>query len=130
MTARQKIEGLTNAWYGYVTFSALASLFRDGLPGVFSILLAAFGLGLSLALTWFIGRRLLAKSALTRFILLCVTLIGSVGGAFGVAKATWLFVQTWQLGLLGVVFFGGVSVYMHTKSFRTLTDASVRAYFN
>lgn len=130
MTARQKIEQLTHAWYGYVTFSAIASLFKDGIPGLFSMIWAAMGLCFSLFLTWFIGRRLLAKSSLTRFILLIITGIGSVFGTIGAGKMAMTFVRTWEFGMLGAAVFLGVGVYMHVRSFRTLVDSSVRAYFN
>ncbi len=130
MTARQKIEQLTNAWYGYVTFSAIASLFKDGIPGLFSIIWAAMGLCFSLFITWFIGRRLLAKSSLTRFLLLLVTGIGSIFGTIGAGKMALTFVRTWELGMLGAAAFLGIAVYMHVRSFRTLVDSSVRAYFD
>lgn len=130
MTARQKIENLTHAWYGYLTFSAIASLFTDGIPGLFSIIWAAMGLSLTLFLAWFIGRRLLDKSSLTRFILLIVTGLGTVFQTYGVGKMALAFVRTWELGLLGAAVFLGVSVYMNARSFRVLTDSSVRAYFD
>ena len=130
MTARQKIEHLTHAWYGYVTFSAIASLFRDGIPGFFSIIWAGMGLLVSLFVTWFIGRRLLAKSSLVRFVLLVWTGIGSLFGAMATGKAAWVFFQTWSFSFIGIAVFAGVAAYMHMRSFRTLMDSSVRAYFN
>ena len=130
MTARQKIENLTHAWYGYVTLSAILSLFTDGIPGLFSIVWAAMGLAFSLFLTWFIGRRLLNKSSLTRAILLVVTGLGVLFQTYGVGKMALAFVRTWEFSLLGAAVFLGVSVYMHARSFRVLTDSSVRAYFN
>jgi hypothetical protein len=130
MTARQKIENLTHAWYGYVTLSAIASLFANGFPGIFSIVWAAMGLSLSLFITWFVGRRLLAKSSLTRFLLLIVTGLGTVFQTYGAGKMALAFVRTWEFGLLGAAAFLGVSVYMHARSFRVLVDSSVRAYFD
>jgi len=130
MTARQKIENLTHTWYGYVTLSALAGLFSDGIPGLFSIVWAAMGLSFSLFLTWFIGRRLLNKSSLTRAILLVVTGLGTIFQTYGVGKMALAFVRTWEFSMLGAAVFLGVSVYMHAKSFRVLTDSSVRAHFN
>ena len=130
MTARQKIENLTHAWYGYVFFSAIASLFANGIPGLFSIVWAACGLAFSLFVTWFIGRRLLNKSSLTRAILLVVTGLGTVFQTYGVGKMALAFVRTWEFGVLGAAVFLGVSVYMHARSFRVLTDSSVRTYFN
>ena len=130
MTARQKIENLTHAWYGYVTLSAILSLFANGIPGIFSIVWAAMGLAFSLFLTWFIGRRLLNKSSLTRAILLVITGLGVLFQTYGVGKMALAFVRTWEFGMLGAAVFLGVSVYMHARSFRVLTDSSVRAYFN
>ena len=130
MTARQKIEQLTHAWYGYAFFSSVLSLFSDGIPGVFSFIFSAIGLAFTLLLTWFIGRRLLAKSSLTRFLLLIVTAVVAVSGSVGVGKATLMFVQTWELKMLAGAFFLGISVYMHARSFRTLVSTPVRAYFD
>ena len=36
-TARQKIEGLTNSWYGYAVFGAPLSLWNEGI-GFFSLI--------------------------------------------------------------------------------------------
>lgn len=130
MTARQKIENLTHAWYGYVTLSAIASLLANGIPGLFSIIWSAMGLAISLFFVWFIGRRLLNKGSLTRAILLVVTGLGTLLQTYGVGKMALAFVRTWEFSLLGAAAFLGVSVYMHARSFRVLTDSSVRAYFN
>lgn len=130
MTARQKIENLTHAWYGYFTFSAIASLFANGIPGLLSIIWSAMGLMVSLVFVWFVGRRLLNKGSLTRAILLVVTGLGTLFQTYGVGKMALAFVRTWEFSLLGAAVFLGVSVYMHARSFRVLTDSSVRAYFN
>jgi hypothetical protein len=130
MTARQKIENLTHAWYGYLTFTAIASLFSDGIPGPFAIVWKACGLGLTLFCAWFIGRRLLNKGSLTRAILLVVTGLGTLLQGYGVGKMALAFVRTWELSMLGAAVFLGVSVFMHARSFRVLTDSSVRTYFN
>lgn len=130
MTARQKIENLTNTWYGYVTFSAIAALFANGIPGILSIIWAAMGLSFWLFVTWFIGRRLLNKSSLTRALLLVITGLGTVFQTYGVGKMALAFVRTWEFSMLGAAVFLGVSVYMHARSFRVLTDSSVRTYFN
>jgi hypothetical protein len=129
MTARHRIEELTNAWYGYCTLSAIAALFRDGIPGPFAIVWAALGLGCTLIGVWFVGRRLLARSSLTRFVLLLVTGIGMVFGAWQTGRMALSFVRSWELGVLAAAVFLGVSAYMHAKSFRTLLDRDVRSYF-
>ena len=60
MTAREKIEGLTNSWYGYAVFGAVVSLWNSGI-GLFSLLGTAVSFVFTIMLTWFIGRRLLAE---------------------------------------------------------------------
>jgi hypothetical protein len=126
MTAREKLQGLTNSWLGYMVFTAALSLVREGR----SIIGTAIGLLCSLALVWFIGNRLMAKSSLTRFVLLVVSTLTTVFGAFGVARSGWLFLHDFSLSLLLAMFFGAVSVGMHVKSLRVLTDDSVKSYFN
>jgi len=129
MTARQKIEGLTNAWYGYFLFGALIGLWQSGL-GIFSLISTALSFALSCFLAWFVGRRLLTKSSLTRFLLVIVTGLFSVLGTIGAAKMGWTFFQTWSFSVLVYAGLMGTSVYMHVRSFRVLTDASVKAYVN
>lgn len=128
MTAREKIEGLTNSYYGYAVFGAAVSLWNNGI-GFFSLIGTAFSFVFSVLLTWFIGRRLLAKSSLTRVILVVLTGIFSVLGSVSVAKMTWTFVQTMSFSVLLTAALVAVGVYMNVKSFRVLTDKSVKAYF-
>ena len=78
MTARDKIEKLTNSWYGFALLSAAWSLFQNGI-GVFSVVGGAISLVFSLALTYFIGKRLLARSSLTRTFLLVVSVLSKIG---------------------------------------------------
>jgi hypothetical protein len=128
MTATQKIEGLTNTYYGYAVFGAVLSLWNNGI-GFFSLLLTGASFLFSIFLTWFIGRRLLAKSSLTRVALVLFTGICSVLGTVSVAKMSWTFVQTMSLSVLLYTALVAVGVYMNVKSFRVLTDKSVKAYF-
>lgn len=128
MTATQKIEGLTNSYYGYAVFGAAVSLWNNGI-GFFSLIGTAFSFVFSILLTWFIGRRLLAKSSLTRVILVVLTGIFSVLGSVSVAKMGWTFVQTMSFSVLLTAGLVAVGVYMNVKSFRVLTDKSVKAYF-
>jgi hypothetical protein len=129
MTARQKIEGLTNSYYGYAVFGAVLSLWNNGI-GFFSLLGTGASFLFSVFLTWFIGRRLLAKSSLTRVALVILTGIFSVLGTVGVAKMGWTFFQTMSLSVLLYTALASVGVYMNVKAFRVLTDSSVKAYFN
>jgi hypothetical protein len=128
-TAKAKIEGLTNTWYGYAVFSALFSIFESGL-GVFSIAGAVFGMIVSFILTYFIGRALLRKSSLTRGILILLSGVFGVLGTIATGKMALQFFSTWEFGLLAAVAYSSVSVYMNVKSFRTLMDSQVRAYFS
>jgi hypothetical protein len=128
MTARQKIEGLTNSYYGYAVFGAAVSLWNNGI-GFFSLIGTAFSFVFSILLTWFIGRRLLAKSSLTRVLLVVLTGIFSVLGSISAAKMGWTFFQTMSLSVLLYTGLVGVGVYMNVKAFRVLTDSSVKAYF-
>jgi hypothetical protein len=128
MSAREKIEGLTNTWYGYAVFGAALSLWHKGL-GIGSLLSVGASFLFTIFLTWFIGKRLLAKSSLTRVILLITTSLSSVFGTIGVAKMGWQFVTSLDFSSLAYAAILGVSVYMNARSFRVLTDKSVKAYF-
>lgn len=129
MTARQKIEGLTNSWYGYAVFGAALSLWNNGI-GFFSLLGTAGSFLFSVILTWFIGNRLLNRSTLTRVLLVIVTAVSSVLGSVGVAKMGWTFFQTWSFSVALYAALTAVGVYMNARSFKVLTDSSVKAYFN
>ena len=129
MTATQKIEGLTNSYYGYAVFGAAVSLWTNGI-GFFSLIGTAFSFVFSILLTWFIGRRLLAKSSLTRVLLVILTGLGTLFGSISAAKMGWTFVQTMSFTALLYAALVSVGVYMNVKSFRVLTDKSVKAYFS
>lgn len=129
MTARQKIEGLTNSWYGYAVFGALVSLWNNGI-GFFSLIGTAMSFFFTILLTWFIGRRLLNKSSLTRVLLICITAVTSIFGAVGTAKMGWTAIQTFSLTAMLYTALLALSVYMNARSFRVLTDNSVKVYFN
>jgi hypothetical protein len=127
MTAREKIESLTNTWYGFAVFSALGSL---GGFGLWSIATTAVWLLFAWGVIYFLGRRLVNKSSLTRTLLIVVSALLAVGGSLSVVRTTWSFITSWELSLLGTLLYSGVSAWMNIKSFRTLTDASVKAYFD
>lgn len=129
MTARERIEGLTNSWYGFGLVAGVVSLLEGGF-GFFSLLRAAAATLFSFALTWFLGRRLLAKSSLMRMLLLVVSGIGLVVGTLGTARLGWSFVQEWSISLLVQTAFTGSTAWMHLRSLRVLTDSSVKAYFD
>lgn len=129
MSGKAKIEGLTNSWYGFAVFSAVCSVLMSGI-GILSIALAIGGLLFSWFLTFLIGRALIKKSSLTRFLLLFISGLVAILGTIGTGKAAWSFIQSWQLSVLAYGAYTAVSTWMHARSFRTLMDSSVKAYFN
>jgi hypothetical protein len=128
MTAKEKIEGLTNGWYGLAVLGAIYSLVDNGI-GFWSLLSTAASFAFSVALTWFFGRRLLAKSSFWRAVLLIISGIGTVVGGLTTARLGWQFLHEWSLSLLLGTLMVGAGVYMNGRSFRVLTDKTVKAYF-
>ena len=124
MSAKQKIEELTNAWYGYALFTALMSLFQNGI-GIFSLFFTVASAIFSIFVTWFIGRRLLARSSLMRMILIVGSAVFSVLGGLAVFK---LVLGSWSFSTLALLALAIGSVMMNVRSLRTLTDQSVKAY--
>src|SRR5438105_711913 len=99
MTGRAKIEGLTNAWYGYVLTSAVLS-FLAGSWGIFSIAGRLTGLGISLLIVWAIGRSLVKKSSLMRTVLLLVTAFCTITGVLGIGRATLYLFDSFSFSLV------------------------------
>jgi len=79
MTAKEKIQNLTNAWYGFAVVAGIGAVLQNGI-GFFSILAALGSTLFSFVLTYFFGRRLLAKSSLTRLFLVIVTALAALFG--------------------------------------------------
>jgi len=137
MNAKQKIEQLTRSWYGYSLFAAVVSLLGVRASGVLSlavglgisIVLNAIGLVISIAWVTFLGRRLVNRSSGTRMFLVVFSGIFSVLGALGTLSAAWDFLTSWTLASLCTVALGAASTMLNARSFRVLTDTSVRAYF-
>lgn len=129
MTARQKIEGLTNSWYGFYLASAFFGLLARGI-GFFSLLWTLLSLGAAVLFTFFLGRRLLAKSAIWRFLLLIAAVVGGLTGTLGAGKSALAFFNEWSFSLLLEGAAYGITAFMHLRSFSVLTDKSVKAYFN
>ena len=128
MTARQKIESLTHAWYGYSLLTAGVGLWNRGI-GFFSIVSTALSLAVTFFVIWFIGRRLLAKSSLTRLLMVLISALGAIGGTVATARLGWAFLHEWSLWLIVAIFWSVSAVGMYIRSWRTLTDSSVKAYF-
>jgi hypothetical protein len=127
MSAREKIENLTNSWYGFALFTGLVTFLQNGI-GVFSALGALASTLFSLFLTFFIGRRLLARGSITRVILLVLSVLSLGLGSLGVFSLGKAFLQDWSFSLLFGIVYALLSLHMNFKSFRVLTDAQVKAY--
>lgn len=128
MSARAKIENLTNTWYGFAVFSSLAALLMEGIS-IWNIVTGGIGLFFTLLFMFFISRRLLNKGRFTRWALIALSGFSTVFGAYGAAKASWMFVHAWELKLVIAAASSAISAWMMAKSFRVLTDASVKQYF-
>jgi len=121
VTAKDKIQKLTNAWYGFAFFVGIANLLINGI-GFFSISAAAVSTFISFVWTFVLGRLLLKKSSLTRTVLVVLSAISVVLGVLGAGS----LVMKGELVMSGLM---ALSVYMNGRSFRVLTDKSVKAYF-
>ncbi len=129
MMAKEKIEKLTNAWYGFDLFySVIGFVFISGI-GIFSAVGSLIGLAISLLITFWIGRSLIKKSSMTRTILIVFSALLMVLGVLGTGRLVWAFASEWSLSLLGYAALSVINVYMYARSINTLTDKSVRAYF-
>lgn len=128
MTARQKLENLTHSWYGFVAFGALMSLFERGL-GFFSIARGVVGLLVAFAGVWFLGNRLLAKSDIWRALLLLSSAFLTLTGGLQVMRMSWHLVHDVSIGGLVEIAIVFIGLSMNYRSFRTLRDPSVKAYF-
>lgn len=129
MGAKAKLETLTNTWYGFVLFSAVVNFLANGI-GLWSIISSVIGLGFSLAWVWFLGNRLQNKSGFWRFTLIVASGIMSGLSILGALKAGWTFVHVWDFSFVMKAAAAALSGWIMAKSFRTLTDSSVKAYFN
>lgn len=127
MTARQKIEWLTNNWYGFAVVAAVVSIFQSGF-GIFSMFLTGAGLAFSLGLTWLLGKMLLARSSMTRFILVIASMIGTTFHALVLAWYAWDFLANWKLAVIFKAALSIALLVMHVRSFKVLSDKDVKSY--
>ncbi|NUP06079.1 MAG: hypothetical protein HOW73_08475 [Polyangiaceae bacterium] len=127
MTARQKIEWITNNWYGFAVVSAIFSVLFNGF-GIFRMFLTAFGLAFSLGLTWMLGKLLLARSSLTRFVLVIASVLGIAGHGLMLGWSAWSFLSDWSFGLIIKGAVSLVCLMMHARSFKVLIDKDVKSY--
>lgn len=128
MGGKAKIENLTNTWYGFAVLSALVTLLQRGI-GVFTLVWGALGLFTSWLFIYLWGRALRNKSSLARTILIVSSGLFTLGGAYNAATYSWAFVHAWELGLILTAAYSAAGAWIMAKSFRTLTDSSVKAYF-
>jgi hypothetical protein len=137
MNAKQKIEHLTRSWYGYSLFAALLSVLSLRASGVLSlaiglgvsIVLNAIGLVLSIAIVTFLGRKLLHRSSATRVFLVVFSGLFFVLGVLGTLGAGWDVLRSWSLASLCNLVMMASCTMLNGRSFRVLTETSVRAYF-
>jgi hypothetical protein len=127
MTAKQKIENLTNAWYGFELFAGAVGLVQGGL-GFFSLIFAALSTLIGLVLTWVIGRKLLAGSSFTRIVLLVLSPLSLLAGAVVAWKGFGMLFDSFSLGLVLQLVLTVSGLWMNARSLRVLTDSSVRAH--
>lgn len=128
MTAKERIEKLTDTWYGYTLFANAVTLVVNGI-GFFSVAFTAASTLFSLFVTFLVGRWLLGRSSLGRFVILCLSSIGLVTGALATLKFGAAFLSDWSLALLAHTVVIAAGVLVNLRSIRTLTDSSVKAYF-
>jgi len=128
MSGKAKIENLTNTWYGFAVLTAVYTLLERGI-GLFSLIWGGLGLLVSWFFVYLWGRSLLNKSSLSRMILIGVSGVCTLLGAYGAAQASWMFVHAWELKLVVTALYSAANAWIMAKSFRTLTDSSVKAYF-
>lgn len=137
MDARKKLQGLSHSWYGYTVFSTLVSILGLRASGIFTLMvglamwaiLNAIGLVISLALVTWVSRSLLNRSALMRRFMVLVSGLGTLFGALGVFSLVGAFFHFWSLGILVQLALCISWMFLNVRSFMTLTQTSVKAYF-
>jgi hypothetical protein len=127
MTARERIENLTNSWYGFAILSGLATVVMSGFS-IFRMVFTGFGTAFSLFVTFVLGRKLLGRSSLTRSLLLAVSVIGSAVMGYWTFRSGTNLLGNFSLGGVLKVAGSAIWVVMYIRSFRVLTDSSVKSY--
>ena len=125
-TGRDKVQGLTHAWYGATLFGALLQFLGQG-PSVAGLVGVGIGTTISMVIVFLIGRSLLGRSGFTRgLMVVCAALSLCIGG-YGSYRM--VFVETWTLGGLFVLGGLAISALMNVHSIKVLTSRSANAYF-
>jgi hypothetical protein len=122
---KEQIERLTRKWYGATAFAILVGLLflGSGLIG------AAIGLVVSIAITFFIGRKLGAGSSAMRTFCLVMSVLGMAMHGFAVWRFGSSFLATRTLNDLAMAASPAVYVYMNAVSLRVLLRKDVRSLF-
>lgn len=128
MDAKAKLEKLTNSWYGFALFSGVVTFFANGI-GLFSAIGAAISVFVSLVFTFAIGRLLMRKSSLTRWVLIVLGGLSVIVGFLGIAGGLYTFVTELSVTYLLYSVYAAIAVYQHGKSVNVLTDKTVKGYF-
>lgn len=126
MTGRDKIEKLTNSWYGFNLFGGAALLLMNGI-GIFSLVWCGLSTAASLAITFILGRKLMNRSSFTRSALIVLSTIMGILSVIGLVGSFMRPEFTFHFLIQTIVV--GSALSMHVKSLRTLTDRDVKAYF-
>jgi hypothetical protein len=130
MHGKAKIQSLTNAWYGYTFLAALVNVVR-ALSG--SVVGAALGVIIvacfflfSIFVTWSVGKLLLARSGLTRVLVLVLSSVGFCLGVMGI----WSFISgPWTTTAAVNGLLTGCGMWMQLRTVKTLLDRDVKSYF-
>lgn len=128
MDAKEKLEKLTNSWYGFAVFTGAVTFLTNGI-GIFSAIGAAVSVFISWVFTFAIGRLLMRKSSLTRWVLIVLGGLSVVVGVVGIAGGLYTFVTESSLTYLLYAGYVSIAVYQHGKSINVLTDKTVKGYF-
>lgn len=128
MNAKEKLEKLTNSWYGFALFSGIVTFLANGI-GVFSLVWAAVSVFVSFVFTFAMGRLLMGKSSLTRWVLIVLGGLSVILGVVGFVGGLYGFFTEWSFRYLLYSAYIAVAVYQHGKSLNVLTDKTVKGYF-
>jgi hypothetical protein len=131
MEGKAKLEALTNAWYGYTLFAALVNIVSaflgGGIFGFVAIPFVIFFSLFSLFVAWAIGKLLIKRSGLTRFVVLVLSPLGLLIGTLSM----WRFITgPWSLSGMVSALVLVCGMWMQLRTLKTLLDRSVKNYFN
>lgn len=127
MSARARIEWITNNWYAFLAISAGLSVLTSGF-GLLSLVFTAFGFAIGCGITWVLSKKLLAGSNLTRFFLVLVSAVGIGFTGLALFGSLWYAIVGFSLkSLINAAMCTGMIV-LFGRSYRSLTDKAVKAH--